>query len=171
MKCSTQFGDIAFTNIKGKPWKTTQKYIDSIMQQMPNINEPRECSICCNMSIHFCSCAQCYHRQCTKCTVDIFKLNKGIIVCPYCNIKVGMRLLPQHVELVAAKMLSTMELNLQYTNMLCSPFIAILTKLWEKIPDINCKSACCSTINIIRRNTIEFCKDQRDIWKRGTSEP
>ena len=107
VKCSTKFGDVAFTIIKGKPWKTTQKYIDSIMRQMPNINEPKECSICCNMSIHFCSCAQCYHRQCTKCTVDIFKLNRGVIVCPYCNFKVGVRLLPQHVELVAAKMLST----------------------------------------------------------------
>ena len=35
--------------------------------------------------------------------------------------------------------------------MLCSPFIAILTKLWEKIPEINCKSSCCSTINIIKK--------------------
>ena len=107
VKCSTKFGGIAFTIIKGKPWKTTQKYIDSIMQQLPIINEPKECSICCNMSIHFCSCAQCYHRTCTKCTVDIFKLNKGFIVCPYCNFKVGRRLLPEHIELVAAKMLST----------------------------------------------------------------
>ena len=25
VKCSTKFGDVAFTIIKGKPWKTTQK--------------------------------------------------------------------------------------------------------------------------------------------------
>ena len=55
--------------------------------------------------------------------------------------------------------------------MFCSPFVEIIKKIWDSIPEIKCKSTCCYTIQIIRRNTINFAKGQRDAWRRGTSEP
>ena len=108
VKCSTKSGEVAFTVLEGKPWASTKKYMDSVMQDMPNMHEPKECTICCNMTIHFCRCAQCCHNSCIRCTVGILKHNQGVIVCPYCKFKVGRKLLPHHVELVAAKMLSVM---------------------------------------------------------------
>jgi hypothetical protein len=98
--------EVAFTILHGKPWHDTKKYIDIIFEQLPHVKEPKECTICCNMTIHFVWCAQCHNNQCLQCTVDMFRVNSGLVICPYCNHTVGRHLGPNLVDIVASKMLS-----------------------------------------------------------------
>ena len=98
---------IVFTVIKGKSWNETKKYIDCIFEDLPKSNDRQECGICCESSNQFIACAQCRVRKCClKCTVDIIRSNSGLLICPFCNRSVGMRLPPSRVDRLVDAMMS-----------------------------------------------------------------
>lgn len=67
-------------------WDEIKRIIDSKIKQTNN----EDCLICFssikNRSI---SCNKCSNRWCIKCYADIFKANKGLVVCPFCRYTIG----------------------------------------------------------------------------------
>lgn len=80
-------GDVRYTSaiIKNTNWKTIKKIIDNRLYH----NKKEECAICCNEMIRKVDCNGCTNTFCANCYIDIFKQNKGLIVCPFCRFTTG----------------------------------------------------------------------------------
>ena len=83
------------TILPDNTWDEIKRIIDSKIKQ----TNDKDCLICCslikNKSV---SCNKCSIRFCLKCYADIFKANKGLIVCPFCRYTFGRIMHPFEVE-------------------------------------------------------------------------
>lgn len=75
-------------NIK---WEDLKRRIDKVMQM--TIHEEQECQICedfggkvNNSQI---TCPKCANTYCMYCYLDMFRKNRGLIICPYCRYTCG----------------------------------------------------------------------------------
>jgi hypothetical protein len=97
---------VRFTAINGNSWTYIKKHIDKLFEDLPNMQQSRECGICCGTTNNFIGCAQCHNRCCLKCQISILRSNSGLLVCPYCNYTVGRKVPPACVGLLVDRMLS-----------------------------------------------------------------
>lgn len=70
-------------------WDKIKRRIDQITIHKDN------CPIC-DSSPASISCNKCYGSYCLGCYINIFKTNKGIIICPYCRDKIGWEM-PENI--------------------------------------------------------------------------
>lgn len=67
-------------------WPQVKRYIDSTDIE----KEETACPIC---TEHICTtsvgCAKCATKWCVECYINIYRANKGIIICPFCRDKYG----------------------------------------------------------------------------------
>lgn len=81
------------TVLKNNTWEEIKRHIDKIME--PNSTRAGDCAICFMPKKHDVSCAKCSNTHCSDCSdcsdcyINIFRTNKGIIRCPFCNHTVG----------------------------------------------------------------------------------
>lgn len=71
--------------IRNTTWKKIKKLIDNRLYH----NKTEECAICCNEMIRKVDCNGCTNTFCANCYIDIYKQNKGLIVCPFCRFTTG----------------------------------------------------------------------------------
>ncbi len=82
-------GNTRYTSsiIRNTTWKKIKKLIDNRLYH----NKKEECAICCNQMIKKVDCNGCTNTFCGHCYIDIFKQNKGLIVCPFCRFTTGYK--------------------------------------------------------------------------------
>lgn len=85
----------SITILPNNTWKEIKRNIDTKLKNM-NENNKIECMICLDTECKSVSCNKCSNFYCVLCYVEIFKKNKGIIVCPYCRYSIGMNV-PDHM--------------------------------------------------------------------------
>lgn len=77
-------------------WDEIKRIIDSKTKQ---IND-KDCLICCSLiTTKTVSCNKCSLRTCLKCYANIFKANKGLIVCAFCRYTFGRKMNSFEVEM------------------------------------------------------------------------
>ena len=77
-------------------WDEIKRHIDAKLNSKNN----NSCSICLgDMSVKKVSCPKCANYWCIQCYIDIFKVNRGIIKCPYCRFQYGNEYPDELVEL------------------------------------------------------------------------
>lgn len=67
-----------------------------------------ECEICFNKIINNFICPKCINNYCYDCYIDLFKRNKGVIICPFCRYKSGKKIydddiINEFIEKIKAK--------------------------------------------------------------------
>lgn len=75
-------------------WVNIKRNIDAIFN-----NIEKECMICNNEMFKSIRCNKCAQRYCGNCYLDIFKTNRGIIICPYCRYEVGIKVSEDMLEI------------------------------------------------------------------------
>lgn len=87
-------------------WEQIKRHINKkISNQIDH-----ECSICMTsetIKIRKVSCAKCASDWCIDCYINIFRINKGIIICPYCRFSYGNEFPDNMIEIGIQQILST----------------------------------------------------------------
>ena len=92
------------TIIESNTWDEIKRHIDAKMS-----NKQDDCSICSNKIKKRVTCTKCASDWCVSCYVSIFRINKGIIKCPFCRFTYGQEF-PEHmVEIGVQQILSLHE--------------------------------------------------------------
>ena len=76
------------TVLKNNTWDEIKRHIDLKMKKI----DIHDCSICFTdegMKKRVVSCPKCSNYWCINCYIDIFKTNKGLIICPFCRYTYG----------------------------------------------------------------------------------
>ena len=80
------FRQSVITILDTNTWDEIKRHIDAKL----NMNKDIDCSICCeDMKNKRVSCPKCANYWCIKCYINIYKINKGLIKCPYCRFEYG----------------------------------------------------------------------------------
>lgn len=81
------------TILKIYKWKEAKRILDKKM----NSDDKNECEICYTQMIeNKVSCPKCANYYCGECYINIYRENKGIIICPFCRWKYGYK--PSNIE-------------------------------------------------------------------------
>jgi len=94
---------IIFTNkkaiitiLESNTWDEIKRHIDAKMSN----EQKNECSICSTNEIQKkITCTKCASELCVNCYVSIFRINKGIIKCPFCRFTYGQEMPDFMVEM------------------------------------------------------------------------
>jgi hypothetical protein len=82
----------AVITLDGKgTWEQLTRHIDSKLNMT---HKNFECSICYEKG-RSTSCGGCSNIFCTKCFINIFKTNQGLIICPFCRFTHGVKMSPE----------------------------------------------------------------------------
>lgn len=93
---------ILLTLLINKKWNEIKKTIDKKL----SIEISNDCSICLKDNIKYSTfCVQCNGEICINCYIEIFRLNQGIFICPYCRYTYGKLIQENMIELNVQKIL------------------------------------------------------------------
>ena len=82
----------AMTSLDGMTLEEIKRNIDTNM----NMGSTTSCAICDDNENDKVSCCGCSQIWCVSCYIGIYRENKGLIKCPFCNFKVG-EVVPDHL--------------------------------------------------------------------------
>lgn len=77
----------SITILPDNNWNDIKRHID---RKIKGAN--KNCLICCNKVKIKVSCNKCSQDYCSECYINLFKVGKGIIVCPFCKYSFGIRM-------------------------------------------------------------------------------
>ena len=81
-----------YTSITIEPdstYENIERGIKIKLNDLKSDNKIKECNVCLNDTMKFTTCNKCSNYFCISCYIEIFKTNKGIIICPFCRDKFG----------------------------------------------------------------------------------
>lgn len=76
------------TILTNSKWFEIKRHIDTKLK----IGWEKElCQLCCEIIVRRVSCGKCSNYWCVNCYIELFKSGEGIIICPYCRNKFGVK--------------------------------------------------------------------------------
>ena len=74
-------------------WHTIKNRLDAAIDRVKNQESNEKCSICGKDYVKNiqCVCQNCDNFHCYRCYINLFKKGRGIITCPFCHDRSGVR--------------------------------------------------------------------------------
>jgi hypothetical protein len=90
-----KIGDALISVLHDSTWEEIKKNIEKVQTKDYKNNN---CNICENIIRRNVRCTKCACNMCSNCYINIFKINKGIIICPFCRFTYGQKMEPLEVQ-------------------------------------------------------------------------